>query len=110
MVTKETEMAKTRSPNYPAIDLATAIGLAEKLYAKAQRHPVPIESVTKDIWEMTPGSSYVAQCVAALRAFGLVGIEGTGDKRKLRVSDDAAKIIEGTADRGALLKKAALAP
>lgn len=102
--------AKTRSPNYPVIDLSTALGLTERIYAGAQRHPVPVSTVIDTIWAMKVGSSYGAQCVAALGAFGLISLEGTKDKRQLRVTKEAAKIIEKTPERGELLKQAALGP
>lgn len=102
-------MGKVRSPNYPAIDLGTALGLAQKIYDKAQRHKMPIVDVITDLWGYKVGS-YANQCAGALRAFGLVDWNGTGDRRMVYVTPHAAKILDNHPERRLLLRGAALAP
>ena len=108
------EMAKVkrnRSPNYPVVSLKSALDYLEKLYKYANgQHAVPLMAVCEDAWEMKRTSAYGKQVVAALKAFGLVADEGTGDTRKIGVTDDGAKIRGQHSDRPALLRKAALSP
>lgn len=103
-------MPKTRSTNYPAIHLAKALELAGKLYTKAQRHWMPATAVVLDAWGMSPTSSLGKQCIGALRAFGLADAEGTGELRKIRLTERAAKILENHPSRPTLLAQAALEP
>lgn len=103
-------MPRTRSPNFPAIDLERALGYARKLYEKAQRHPMPIADLVEDLWGLSPTSSTAKQAVAALRAFGLIEIEGSGEKRSAKVSEDAFKILNNHSDSQKLLRAAALLP
>ena len=103
-------MAKTRSPNYPAISLRAAIQFVKMVWDEAQRHPVPLESVVEEIWELAASSSRGHQIVGALRAFGLIETEGSGDQRLLRVSDVGAKIVSEHSERPSLLRHAAILP
>lgn len=98
-----------RSPNYPAIDLGKAVERAGELYKSAKTHYVPV-GVAQERWEYKPLGSVGDQAVAALKAFGLIDIEGTADKRQLRVSETARRILLGSPDRDSLLKQAALSP
>ena len=105
------KVKRNRSPNYPVISLKSALTYLDKLHDFANgQHPVPMLSVFEGAWEMKKGSAYGKQVVAALKAFGLITDEGTGDGRKIRVSDDGSKIRGKHTDRPALLKKAAIAP
>lgn len=103
-------MPRTRSPNFPAIDLERAVEYVDRLYAAAQRHAMPLDSVMKDVWELTSTSSTAKQAVAALRAFGLIGVDGKGDRSKISVSENAIKILERHEARPQLLREAALLP
>ena len=98
-----------RSPNFPAIDLEKAVERAVALHKSAKTHFVPV-GVAHELWGYKALGSIADQAVAALKAFGLVEIEGEGDKRQLRVTDAARRIILGSPDRDALLKQAALSP
>lgn len=102
---------KNRSPNAPAVSLKSALNYTSKLrkYANGM-HPVPINDVLKDVWDMKPQSAYGRQVVAALISFGLASDEGKGEKRMVKVSELGAKIDADHSDRDALLKKAAVTP
>lgn len=102
-------MARTRSPNYPAVDLQTAVDLVSKLEKFAQRHPVPADSAIEKAWSFKPGG-HGYQCIAALRQFGLIQEEGSASKRHIRLTDDAAKVVHNHPERAAILRAAALRP
>ena len=103
-------MAKTRSPNYPAISLRTAVQFVKMIWDEAQRHPVPLGTVVEEYWELAASSSRGHQLVGALRAFGLIETEGSGSLRLLRVSDIGAKIVSGHSERPSLIRTAAIIP
>ena len=103
-------MAKTRSPNYPAISLRAAIQFVKMVWDEAQRHPVPLKTVVEDYWELATSSSRGHQIVGALRAFGLIETEGRGTLRLLRVSDIGAKIVSGHSESPSMIRTAAIIP
>ncbi len=103
-------MARTRSPNFPVVDLESAVDLAMKLEKFAQRHPVPADSAVEKAWGMKPGGSYGNQCIAALRQFGLLQEEESASKRQVKLTEDAAKIVHNHPDRSAILRAAAIRP
>ena len=98
-----------RSPNFPSISLEEAVKRTERLYRAAKQHPVPL-GVAHEKWGYEAGGSYGNQTVAALKAYGLVDVRGTGDAREVSVSEEARRIILESDDRGQILKKCALAP
>lgn len=105
-----TENKKHRSPNYPYIGLKKAIDLVGKLYEKDKRAKVPLNIAYKR-WDYTEGSSVGGQCVAALRAFGLLDVEGSGDQRRVCVSEVALRYLVGREDlRKGILQECALRP
>ena len=76
-----------RSPSFPYIGLTKALERAGGLLDFAKRHDVRIIDAAKPAWDMGPKSSSTLQTVAALLAFGLIEASGTGDGRKVRLSD-----------------------
>jgi hypothetical protein len=104
---------RTRSPAYPSINLESAIARARQFYEKEQRNAANITVATKH-WGFSEGSSSGAQTIAALSQFGLLEDHGTGDKRTVRLSQNALKILLDTRpdseDRAKLIKQAALGP
>jgi hypothetical protein len=98
-----------RSPNYPAISLKRAVERAKELNEKYKRSLVP-EGLAHVHWGYKPFSSGAQQTTAALRAFGLLDVDGKGKDRKVRVSESAFRIMMNSSDRAELLKKAALSP
>ena len=100
---------KHRSPNYPVIGLRRALELAGKMYEAFKRSQVPI-GVLHQKWSYKAHSGAGNQMVAALKAYGLIDVEGNGKSRKIRISEDGFKIIENHPERKDLLQVAALNP
>jgi hypothetical protein len=98
-----------RSPNYPAINLERAETRVAELHEREHRNWVPI-AVAFQIWNYKPNSSVAQQTLAALRAFGLVEIEGKGDARQIRISESGWRIVAGADDRTQLRQEAAARP
>jgi hypothetical protein len=95
-----------RSPNFPAMSLEKAIAKTAQLDV----HPVPI-TLLPSRWEYSNvKNSRFQQAVAALSAYGLINIQGTGDKRVITLSDRGKRIIKNAPDRDAQIRDAALAP
>ena len=105
------KVKRNRSPNYPVVSLKAALVYLEKLHSYSNgSHAVPMLAVFEEAWDMKRTSAYGKQVVATLKAFGLVADEGTGDSRKVKVTDSGAKIRGGHSERPALLWAAALSP
>lgn len=101
-------MARERSPNYPAIDLAKALSAAGDLYTKEGRSDTALEVAAK-AWGYASLSGPARSKIAALRQYGLA----TQVKGSLRVTDLALTLIlrtDDTAERRRALKRAALTP
>lgn len=100
-------MAKTRSPNYPSIDLAEAIEGVRKVYAKDYKNKIDKVVVARHLgYGGINGKSLGV--ISALSKFGL--LDGRGD---LHVTDDAVTILvdqKGSAARQQAIRRAALRP
>ena len=111
-VTPEADAKKrTRSPAYPFINLETAIRRAREFYGKMQHHEAPVKVAVK-LWKYEEKSSGGLQTAAAMVSFGLLSDQGTGDKRKLQLTQLALKILlnpDESAKQEAI-KEAALTP
>lgn len=106
-------MQKTRSPNYPAVALERAVALAKNLYQKIRFNSVPVAIAMQQIgYNLNGGAG--RRALAALRAYGLVTIEGENEEnQKLSLSDIAKPLVlDNAPEREAkeALKKAALRP
>ncbi len=112
----ETETAtpkapKERSPSFPFIPLAATTQRLEQFDAYFGRHPA--KAVQAGLaWNMQGFSSQAQQTLAALKAFGFVEYEGSGDARTAKLSDLARTYLRAQQDsvKAAALKKAALQP
>jgi hypothetical protein len=104
---------KTRSPNYPGIDLSVAVAKATELLNKIGRHPVGT-SVAMQTMRYSPTSSSGMIALAALRAFGLLeDVRGHKDpmvKLSERGLDLAGDYESESPEWYEQLKKAAVAP
>lgn len=111
--TNDSGKKRTRSPAYPFIDLEHAIARAKAFYGREGRNAAPL-SVAANHWGYEPKSSGSLQTAAALMSFGLMEDEGTGDKRKVKLTQTALKILLDTrsdsTEKQSLIKAAALAP
>ena len=108
-----TRKRKGRSPSYPGIDLEDAITRARQLYDEEGRNAAPVETIFKH-WGYSPDSGLGFTILAALKKFGLVNDEGSGSRRKARLSDIARHILidqrEDPTGRLHALQAAALMP
>lgn len=106
----ETKKARTRSPNYPYVDLEEALDKAKTLYEAEKRNAVPLSSAAKH-WNYTEKSSGLKLTIAALKKYGFLAEAGSG---YVKVSDAAFKIIvderPDSNERVAALQEAALSP
>jgi len=104
---------RVRSPAYPAIDLATAIQHAGRVYQHEKRSSAPVAVVAADCGLDIKNSSGM-RLIAALKQFGLGIEEGSKEDRHLRLSDAALDILLAESDnaqeRVAAIKKAAMGP
>src|SRR5262245_14781162 len=104
---------RTRSPNYPAIDLETAIERAETLFRTANRHAVGYEVVAK-AWSYGTKSSSFRLAIAAVRSFGLLQLEEGGKEKLAKLTPLALDIVadypQGHPKRIEAIKTAALTP
>jgi hypothetical protein len=101
--------SKDRSPNYPMIDLGKALEKAEIIHGIYKMHEMPI-GMAHERLGYKPHSGIGNQCVAALRAYGLLNVIGQGEQRKVSISTDGDRIIRKAPNRDQLLKEAALRP
>jgi hypothetical protein len=83
---------RMRSPAYPYVNLETAIKRAKEFYDKEQRNTAALRVAVKH-WDYEEKSSGGAQTAAALISFGLMQDDGTGDKRKVKLTDLALRIL-----------------
>lgn len=83
---------KERSPSFPFISLRKAIERAESLYAGHRREPARLVAVAPT-WGYGAKSSGLLQTVAALKQFGLVDDLGSGEDRKIQITDLARLIL-----------------
>jgi hypothetical protein len=104
---------RTRSPAYPFINLETALGRAKQFYDKEQRNAANV-SVAMTHWGYTNDSSNGAQTIAALTSFGLLEDEGVGNQRKVRLTQNALRILldarPDSREKADLIKQTALSP
>lgn len=102
---------RDRSPQFPYIGLAKAIERIEKIFEKAKRYDVRIADIAAD-WKLSPKSSSTDRNVAALIAYGLVEESGSGDGKKIKVSETGWRILADTRPgaKEKLLAEAALKP
>jgi hypothetical protein len=107
--TTSPKKTKSRSPNFPGINLQEAIGRARALYEKEGLTPTPQEVLFKH-WDYAPKSSSALITLAALRAFGLVENEGG----RIKLSELARDILQDerseSPDRVRAIHRAALTP
>lgn len=86
---------RPRSPEFPFIPLNEAIPKVRQLLDANQRHPARIKTLAT-LWDYSAASSSFLRIVAALRVFGLVEETGSGDDRKISVSDLGTRIVSDT--------------
>lgn len=103
----ESTIKKHRSPNYPFIGLEAAIERAGALQKIAGVHPIRVTTAW-ETWEYKKGAGN--QIVAALDAYGLIEVEGIADRRQIKLTTEARKILSNHSETPKLLKDSALKP
>lgn len=102
-----------RSPSYPGITLQVALGKATAQYEAEGKYAIPLSSAFK-AWGYSEKSSGGREVRASLRYFGLISIEGEGDTAKVKLTDDAYRVIEDRredqTEKKAIIKRLALNP
>jgi hypothetical protein len=107
------KQVRARSPKYPVIGLRDALDKTKKIWDKAARHEVPIQSLA-DYWGISKSSSALIGFSAALVKFGLLEyVSGAGRDKQVKLTQLAIEALNhpsGSKERESALKKAALAP
>jgi hypothetical protein len=101
-------MSTVRSPNYPQIDLGSALEAVRAAYAEEHRNKMSRNVLAKHLGYGSLNGRALAK-MGALRAYGL--IEGLQDD--IRVTDDAVICLEAPSDaseRGEALSRCGLNP
>jgi hypothetical protein len=105
---------KQRSPNYPLLDLDSALKATKQILDKEGLHFAPATVVATKHWGFTAKSSAWMLRLAALKAFGLVDEQGSGTGRQIRVSELGKRILQDkrdvSPDRDKAMREAALRP
>lgn len=106
--------ARVRSPAFPFISLAKAIERAQAFWNSEKRNAAPVAAAAHD-WDFkSPKSSSALQTFAAVKYFGLFEDVGTGNARKVRLTDLALRIVldqrEGSEEQLKAIQEAALKP
>jgi len=108
------QQKRVRSPKFPFIDLKTALEKADTFYQSEKRNSASVPVAMK-VWGYNDKSSGGLQTISALKEFGLMEDSGSGDGRRVKLTDRALRINldkrEGDAqDRSKLIKESALLP
>jgi hypothetical protein len=101
-------MAKTRSPNYPSVDLKTAIAAVETVFKKEGRNKMSRPVLAAHLGYTSLNGRSLSM-IGAIRGYGL--IEGGGEEN--RVSEDAITLLNAPSsspDRMAALQRCAYRP
>lgn len=105
---------RARSPNYPGIDLESAVLRADTLYREERTLAASVSTILKHWGYDSPKSGLGSVSLAALKQFGLLVDEGTGPSREARLSSLALRIVQdkrpNSAERQQALREAALMP
>lgn len=109
--TAKNKAVRDRSPAFPFISLQAAIERLTDFDRVFGRHPTPANKVGL-AWEMKENSSQAAQTLAALKYFGLLDYEGSGDTRKAFITEDGRTYLRAQQDeiKQKILKRLALTP
>lgn len=102
---------KERSPSFPFIALGKAVSRASVLFEKHKREAARLSAIAPT-WGYGAKSSGLLQTVAALKQFGLVEDFGSGDDRKVQLSELGRRLLidERPGAKEAALREAAVRP
>jgi len=104
---------KGRSPSYPGIPLGEALDRARVVYDRDGKHAAPVNDIIRN-WGYHPKSGLGTVTLAALKKFGLLEDEGSGDNRLAKLTGLALDIIlderPDSLDRDECIRRAAMNP
>lgn len=105
------KIARERSPSFPFIPLSTALNRLKEFEETFGLQPPPAGKVYI-AWGYKGDSSQAQQTLAALKAFGLVNYEGSGQKRLVSLSSEARTYLRANQQsiKDDVVRKAALKP
>lgn len=102
-----------RSPSYPGLTIEAALAKAKAQYEAEGKYPAPLPSAFK-AWGYSDKSSGGREVRASLRYYGLVSVDGEGEAAKVKLSDDALRVLldarEDQTEKKAIIKRLALNP
>ena len=84
---------RKRSPSYPAINLEQAIDRAREIWTSEHQYATPVSTIFKH-WGYTSSKGNANLVIAALRKFGLLEYEGSGNARRAKLTDLAVRILD----------------
>lgn len=110
-IQEDNKIKRDRSPSYPSIPLGAAAARLATLDEYFKRHPAPFKQIGL-AWGMKPGSSQSSSTAAALKSFGLVDYQGSGDDLKVVLSDEGRTYLRAQQDevKRAVLRRSVLKP
>jgi hypothetical protein len=102
---------KGRSTSYPSLNLESAISRARLLYGKERTYATPVATVAS-YWGYSSLSGASLGAIAALKKYGLLEDEGSGNQRRAKLSQLAEVVLQhpDEATRRAAIRQAALRP
>lgn len=113
VMTKANRKRTPRSPGYPYMAVDRALAQTKALLDKEGEYAAPLEAAMA-AWGYSPKSSGGRQTLSTLRYYGLISVTGEGDKRMVRVSEIARRILlderEDDTEKRALIREVAAAP
>lgn len=100
-----------RSPSYPFISLKKAEERAKQFWEKHRKESARLPTVA-GTWEYGLKSSGLQQTVGALKQYGLMEDAGSGEERKVQLTDLGRRLVADQREgaREAALKEAAMRP
>lgn len=106
-----TDPKGSRSPSFPFISLRKAEERAKAFWEKHRRESARVAAVAPT-WDYGVKSSGFAQTISAMKHFGLIDVTGSGDDRRLQLSNLGQRLVADQREgaREAALKEAALRP
>lgn len=106
---EDSKKSRSRSPNHPVLSLPKAVERAQELHREYGMHAVPVATAhTK--WGYKEHSGLGNQCIAALKAYGLLLAVGLAKNRKVELTERAVRIIRNAPNRRKMLREAAIDP
>ena len=101
---------RDRSPSYPLIPLEKALDRLRDFEGHFKRNPAYPDKIGA-AWDMTSASA-VGRIVAALRYFGLLEYQKTGNRHQVSVSEEGRKYLRAQQEeiKAAVIRAAALRP